>query len=248
MNKFQRPTRLHLVKNAVANLNEVQPTNDEPGHDGFVDNSVRTGPVRVYFRNLADELIAHINNADVVVGCVAWLTHFGILSALANKRCAIAVQKEDFLRPDGSGNPNTWAARLRERYARIPGDLDKWEFDGTILPLVSYNNSDSIEAVRCVGNHNADKDPAFPRMHNKFMLFCKTQQNEYMDFEIVPYGVWTGSFNMTSNAENSLENAIYTEAPTVVQAYWREFGQVMALSEPLDWERPWCAPEWRIGS
>lgn len=53
------------------------------------------------FRNLKEELIACIKNADFVFGCVAWLTDFDVLAALAEKQGVnIAVQKEDFLRPD----------------------------------------------------------------------------------------------------------------------------------------------------
>lgn len=63
-----------------------------------------------------------------------------------------------------------------------------------------------------------------------------------------PYAVWTGSFNLTQNASRSLENALYLTSPEIVQAYYSEFGQIMALSEPLDWYSKWVAPEWHVGS
>ena len=34
----------------------------------------------------------------------------------------------------------------------------------------------------------------------------------------------------------------------IVQAYYQEWGQVFALSEPLDWESEWVEPEYRIGT
>ena len=65
---------------------------------------------------------------------------------------------------------------------------------------------------------------------------------------VVPYKVWTGSFNFTNNAERSFENAVVLEEPSIVQAYFKEFQQIAALSEPLDWESEWVEPEWRIGT
>jgi hypothetical protein len=103
----------------------------------------------------------------------------------------------------------------------------------------------------CVGNHNREKKPAFPRMHNKFLVFCNASEStsdlDYR-FEVKPHTVWTGSFNLTRNAAMSLENALAITDPTVVQAYFREWEQVLALSEPLDWSSDWCEPEWRVGT
>ena len=57
--------------------------------------------IKVYFRNLEDELINHIRNYDAIFGCVAWLTNKRILKELSKKEVVqIIVQKEDFLRPD----------------------------------------------------------------------------------------------------------------------------------------------------
>jgi phosphatidylserine/phosphatidylglycerophosphate/cardiolipin synthase-like enzyme len=64
----------------------------------------------------------------------------------------------------------------------------------------------------------------------------------------VPYEVWTGSFNFTKNATYSFENAIVSRDRNLVAAYFSEFSQLAALSEPLDWEVEWVAPEWRIGT
>jgi phosphatidylserine/phosphatidylglycerophosphate/cardiolipin synthase-like enzyme len=86
-------------------------------------------------------------------------------------------------------------------------------------------------------------------MHNKFVLFCNVKEAEGDGFpEITPYAVWTGSFNFSKNATFSFENAVVLTDQAVVQSYYREWGQILALSEPLNWEDPWCAPEWRIGS
>lgn len=34
----------------------------------------------------------------------------------------------------------------------------------------------------------------------------------------------------------------------ILEAYYKEFQQIYALSEPLDWETEWAAPELRIGT
>ena len=64
----------------------------------------------------------------------------------------------------------------------------------------------------------------------------------------VPYAVWTGSFNLTETAEKSLENALLIKNPKIVEAYYKEYGQICAMSEPLNWESNWIEPQWRIGT
>src|SRR5438552_524921 len=73
--------------------------------------------VQVYFKNVESHLIQHIESADVVVGCVAWLTSPAILAALSKKNgVSIIVQKEDWLRPDLDNREN-WKERHKSRYA-----------------------------------------------------------------------------------------------------------------------------------
>ena len=78
----------------------------------------------------------------------------------------------------------------------------------------------SIEPVRCVGNNNTDKLPAFPRSHHKFVLFCdyvdtntvdKNDIRAYIEKVIVPKAVWTGSYNFTKTAGKSFENAVVVD-------------------------------------
>ena len=57
----------------------------------------KNGDIEVYFKNIEEELIKKINNADIILGCVAWFTNEKILRALAKKDgVSIIVQKEDF--------------------------------------------------------------------------------------------------------------------------------------------------------
>ena len=228
------------------NLNTLEPETDYGGsRTQNKDNSVSTPELEVYFRDLPRRLLDHISGAQLVVGCVAWLTHPKILAALAATEAALVVQKEDFLRPD-SGARTGWKISLRKSYDALQCHRSRWEF-GNMIGSLSTGGDIGITAVRCVGNVNREKSPAFPRMHNKFLVFCHIRDHGNAE-EVVPYAVWTGSFNLTNNAANSLENAVLIRQPEIVRAYFHEFGQIMALSEPLDWESEWSAPEWRIGS
>ena len=218
------------------------------------------GPgVAVYFRDLEDRLVEHIEAADAVFGAVAWLTSSRVLSALAGVPDAqIVVQKEDFLRPDGEAQA-AFHKRLRNQYNMVGNDLGRYEHQSTILPCMSYAHDPRMQGVRCVGNHNSDQAPTAPRMHNKFLVFARVLrlpegQDQWSDNvggwwpRIAPYGVWTGSFNMTVTAGRSFENAVYITGPEVVAAYYQEWAQIAALSEPLEWSTDWMAPEWRLGS
>jgi len=205
--------------------------------------------IHVLFRNLEAELIQRIRSADLVVGCVAWLTSETLLAALAEvpKGVMIVVQKEDFLRPDLDAGSD-WRRRLRMRYEALRQPYERYQWPGLVGNLSICIDS-TLQSVRCLGNHNRDKKPAWPRMHHKFLIFCNCSYNDDdRGLVVEPRAVWTGSFNLTHNATNSFENAVVLSEPEIVRAYYQEWEQLVALSEPLDWQTDWCAPEWRIGT
>lgn len=209
-----------------------------------------SGDVHVFFRNLESELIKRIDSADIVLGCVAWLTSEKIITALSKKQAvSIIVQKEDFLRPDIGGR-SQWKNYLASLYAIMKNGLTRYSkgLQGTAIHMMSYCTDPTLEPVRCVGNHNREKVPAFPRMHNKFLIFCKVSDGGDKNGDFKPYEVWTGSFNFTKNATCSFENAIALTDLKVVDAFFKEYGQIAALSEPLNWSSDWLEPEFRIGS
>lgn len=239
----------------LVNLNDLLIPNADGPPQPLLDPraSAADGLTQVFFRNLESELLSRIDAADVVVGCVAWLTNKSILAALARKRSvAIVVQKEDFLRPDLGAGRNS-SNDLRSQYDALRCSFDRYDqaLSGTVLHFMSMCGDPSIDPIRCVGNHNSDKQPAFPRAHHKFLVFGRavesTDSNEECN-SFQPYGAWTGSFNLTFNATNSFENAIATEDAALVRAFFAEWAQLEALSEPLDWSSKWVAPEWRIGT
>ena len=208
--------------------------------------------VSVYFRDLTDKAIQHIRKADVVFGCVAWLTHYRIMEALASLKfgASIVVQKEDFLKPDI--NPmSDWVATLRKKYDAITCSLCRFELPDPVGSM-SMNCDPEIEGVRCVGECNVSRKPSFPRMHNKFLVFAEatrvSSRKGPTGVKIIPYAVWTGSLNFSLSSSLSFENAVVLYNSKVAKQYFREFCQILALSEPLNWNSEWMQPEWRIGT
>jgi phosphatidylserine/phosphatidylglycerophosphate/cardiolipin synthase-like enzyme len=228
-----------------------------------LDHSVKMKGVEieVIFRNHKNRLLELIGRYPYVVGCVAWLTDFDVLSAMADmEHVSIVVQKEDFLRPDLNPS-NRFADRLREAYMRLPNNkFHRLSVNGIVSDL-SIGDDLTIDPVRCMGNHNSNKSPAFPRMHNKFLVFTDNVPIDAFvddpdDILNLPNllgvsntaCVWTGSYNISETATKSLENAVIIQHEIIAQAYFSEWSQILALSEPLDWESEWCAPQWRIGT
>lgn len=211
--------------------------------------------VKAYFGELASPLCLHISESQFVVGCCAWLTHKSVIGALSGvwHGCQIVCQKEDFLRPDTS-SATGWKSRLHEMYSTLSCEVGRFECAKVaIMPeLSTCADEGQMQPVRCVGNHNSDKHPAFPRMHHKFLVFCDVVKSECEDpfyyWKPVPKAVWTGSFNPTENGTRSRENAIVVEGEHIALAYFREWYQMFAMSEPLEWESEWCSPEYRIGT
>ena len=195
---------------------------------------------RVVFVDLADALVAEIQQATYVVGCIAWLTHLRILDTLARKKgVSIILQKEDFLRPDAGGPTQE---TLRRKYDAITPTNGESFWDETnpnnLLARVNTCSPPEI-GIRCCGVAS-QKGNARPRMHHKFAVF--------LNANFKPYRVWTGSYNWTNNAELSFENAVVLDDKSIVSAYFKEFQQIAALSEPLDWTSEYVQPEYRIGT
>ena len=236
----------------IANLNALEIKNDGnfPGLKSKNNSLSAHGvDITVLFRNLKQELIQLIECHNCIVGAVAWLTDKDILAALAKvEHVSIIVQKEDFLRPD-IDTGKSWPKELRAAYEKLRNTTDRFAWPG-LLGSLSVSSDPTMTAVRCVGNHNSAKLPAFPRMHNKFLVFgdIKNADNESGAFDLTLSDVWTGSYNLTFNASNSLENAVVIKSADVARAYYDEYCQIFALSEALDWTSDWCAPEFRIGT
>ena len=236
----------------MENLNLINiDSSDEPYLIRQEDYSVDSCDIRVLFKNLEDNLCNLILEADAVFGCVAWMTSEKILSALSKTNASIIVQKEDLWRPDlDTSRYPGWKQKLLDKYMLIKTSCERLELHPPANRL-SFSTDPAIDGVRCVGLFNREKKPASPRMHHKFLVFAKRSgsfNKHGVGNPPVPYAVWTGSFNFTHNSSQSFENAVYITNSVVADAYFLEYQQILAFSEPLDWTEDWCAPEWRIGT
>lgn len=103
---------------ATTNIREiVQQDNIASSHDA---------KVTCHFKNWKNALLKCIEQADYVIGCVAWFTDNEILAKLKEKNgVCVLVQKEDFLRPDCQSTQSTAAfgQSLRKKYVQIKGTL-----------------------------------------------------------------------------------------------------------------------------
>lgn len=208
--------------------------------------------LRAYFEDLEEHLIEHIREADAIVGCVAWLTSEHILGALASvpRGVSLIVQKEDFLRPDLDAGAR-WKSDRRIQYEALRS-LECWPETLNIATHALIEGL-RIEPVRCAGLRR-QKFPTQPRMHHKFLVFCKQELPSFPSSTgglgstswPEPYAVWTGSFNFTANGCKSLENAIFIKDNHVARSFYQEWQYVAWLSEPLNWSSRWVNRQWSV--
>lgn len=240
---------------------------DDDEDDAWVDlqqNNAESADQKttVYFRDIQKRVIEHIQQADVVLGCVAWLTSFEVLKALQVKKgVSIIVQKEDFLRPDFNVSENddyeNWLFELKKLYQAVYPRLTRRDIGQTLAQMRDrayrslaeekareWNIEDGMDAIRCVGVSSQSNARSLPRMHNKFLIFAQWDGRG----EVEPYAVWTGSYNLSANAKKSFENALVLRDKSLVDAYFSEYLQIACLSEPLDWKSEVANPEWWQGT
>jgi phosphatidylserine/phosphatidylglycerophosphate/cardiolipin synthase-like enzyme len=238
-----------------------------------LENGVTSGNCEVVFRNHEAKILQLINSHThgFIFCAVAWFSNFKILDALEVAKTrgvvvAVVVQKEDFLRPDTSGDNNSWKNILQRKYDALGtlgcNYLGEPCLFNDVLRCAQHHmvhadgcpsgfTCDSSEgqlfgAVRCVGNYNREKLPSSPRMHNKFFImghFAYGEEDEDRFFPIItPTTVWTGSYNFSIAAEKSFENAVILRDNDIAMAYLAEFSLLFMLSEPLDWTHDWISP------
>lgn len=209
------------------NLNHLRKNDNDPSK---VSNNVI-----LYFDNLEENLINHIKDAEYVIGCVSWLTNLKIIKALHNKKgVKIVIQKENFIKRDYSYSIclNEYYINLRKGYKAVPNLFNnieniKTDEDSAMHQICKNKLSDDdfIDGIRCFGFAKASHKPL---MHHKFLIF--------LDKDLQPYGVWTGSYNFTNNANNSLDNGLFISDSKIIEGYIEEFEQILFLSEKINWE------------
>lgn len=195
--------------------------------------------IEVYFENIETHIINKIRKYDYVVGYIAWLTNENILKELANKKSVlIVIQEEDFLRPDikFKGDKLKWKNKIKKLYDELESD------EGIYLGFEGINcaNLFGFSGIRRMGKLNTDKSPAFPRMHNKFIIcFNKNDEEVFIKKDCIIGEVLTGSFNYTENSNYSLENVVCIKDNKVISSYFSHFSKICSLTVPLDWDGNW---------
>ena len=239
------------------NLNSIKINCDVPNEPLEQDDFSLIGDdkdIEIYFKNIERQIINKIKKYDNVVGCIAWLTNENILVELAKKKSVlIIVQEEDFLRPDINfdGNNKKWKKKIFKLYNELQKNKKN-------IPLncfgISYMQCGVNSGIRRLGKINENKLPAFPRMHNKFII-CYNDfefeivENEPKDFKINGE-ILSGSYNYTENSNNSLENVVCIKDEEIVYRYYLQFAEIAIMSVPLDWNSEWnpSESELRYGS
>jgi len=197
--------------------------------------------VEVCFKEIEDFIISKIEKHSYIVGCVAWLTNKNILKALSKKsNVSIIVQEEDFLRPDSSfdGHKTNWKNKIRCLYDNLPKRcIYLMDLSGESIN-VAGDQGEIIGGIRRLGKLNTEKSPAFPRMHNKFIV-CYDGGGLSDGGKILNGEVLTGSFNFSENSNNSLENVVCLKDPDIVDAFIKQYTEICLMSVELDWNGDW---------
>lgn len=217
--------------------------------------SAQFDSVEAIFRDQEERLVQIIDHykTGFIFGCIAWLTSIPVLKALAKcHNVQFLVQKEDFLRPDTNDkiDSDRWKEQLRTLYSNVSCSVERHSMMRPISEL-SVCSDPTVDGVRCVGNYHHERKPASARMHNKFIVFCRSQpggdESPYQ-----PEAIWTGSFNVTKNATMSYENVLFLVDKSgqneVIKAYLQEHHLLFTISEPLDWTTEWWQGEYRFGT
>lgn len=252
---MSRISDLNKIKRHYTDVDNVEPYERDLYDFSLEAIDLNVAGASVHFRNIEKAIVERIDQADVVVGCVAWMTSEPILRALSRKiGASIILQKEDFLRPDTNQSVAN-KTKLQCLYDSV-APISLMEFERVIQvrgkSALFDDGGVSNFSFRCIGHVKQLHEYAMPRMHHKFLVFCKYVESfDYADPEFspyVPYAVWTGSYNMTNNATYSLENGIYIPSSDIARRYYHEWEQLIMVSEPLDWTSDYAEPELEINT
>lgn len=177
------------------------------------------GDVLVLFDDIESELIELIKISTKIVGCVAWFTSPAVLRALVDKKVSIIVQKDPMFYPR-SPKAKAISTNIKRLYQAITTRLTVNQSTPYFEDIFA-DGSQLVDPFRLYGTI-PKKSANAPRMHHKFLIF---------DDRIV----WTGSFNITNNATESLENVLVIKNEAVAKSYLKEYTSLLSGSMPLSW-------------
>jgi hypothetical protein len=159
----------------VDNLNKIRISLASCEKEALQDHMAKAERISVYFRDLVIHLCRFIEQAEAVVGAVAWLQHELILKELAKKEMTSIIISGKNLYLD-----------LRKKYELMP----KFEWDdlndGLLGNLIDENHHPikQWEAIRCIKPESTNTRPL---MHHKFLLFCKLEPWQVLAIDLDPF-------------------------------------------------------------
>lgn len=184
--------------------------------------------IEVHFRDLEDVLLLELSKADIVLGCVAWITSDVILEELSRKTTCLILdhkvpkmpqhRKEAYgvlqfqdktpiyeMLKNGHGYSEYFCYSTKEGHPLTHTMYGDWNFES--------------------GLYRVDGGK-FRYMHHKFLIMIETQGICTCGKRLYKPTVWTGSFNLTKNAKTGLENATIIRDPAVCAAFLCEFLEI----------------------
>lgn len=168
------------------------------------EHQIKNKQFECYFRDLETHLIEFIEASESVVCCVAWLTSQKVIKALLEKPSVLILRNESWLNKKGG-----LAKKTREMYGKMRASKK------TFLVMGETIEEDILVCGMISHPQN---------MHHKFLIRLEKGK---------PIALWNGSFNPTTNGNQSIENATVIYNPTVAKAYASEFLAVHGISKPL---------------
>lgn len=187
-----------------------------------------TAKVECYFRDLQKVLLNEIDKADIVLGCVAWISDPLILESLTKRPTALILDSR----------VNRMGKKLQDLYSQLQ-DTDKEpiyqmlkEGLGSERYLCYTDLEDNPVPKAYAEDWNFEcglyaVDGFYRYMHHKFLIMIKEIQpctkcgrRKYQPT------VWTGSFNFTKNASKGLENAVIIRDDYISASYLCEFLEI----------------------
>lgn len=168
------------------------------------EHHIKNKQFECYFRDLETHLIEFIEASESVVCCVAWLTSQKVLKAILGRPSVLVLRNESWLNKKGG-----LAKKTREMYGKMRASKKT-------LPVMGETIEEDVLVCGMISHPQ--------NMHHKFVIRLEKGK---------PVAVWNGSFNPTTNGNESIENATVIYNATVAKAYASEFIGVYGISKPL---------------
>lgn len=186
---------------------------------------------KVFFTNIAICFIQclHRLQPNAICGAMYHLSSKTILQALKDSKipCHFIIQKQTNVWTRNN-NLNRRKKNSKTSWKTIKADQVREYYD-SLIPITQYGSS----AVTCLGSCEKDNQSL---LHHKFVIFMRYCPGNNENSQLEPFAVWNGSFNFSSNAEKSLENAMILEDECISQEFYKEWIQLQKFTEPLDWK------------